>query len=183
MGFKEVNDLNPDTTISLGGTNRKTNKANPTQVEGYYMGSRKVDDKKKKSGFSHIHVFQTAKGMLGVWGKTDMDRKVLAVTPGTMTRVTSTGTRPTPNGDMYVFKVELDDSNTIEVVGNLNDNRAEDANESGGGTTDEQYESEESTAFEEQTFATPTPNAAAIAADQAAKKARVQALLNKNKKA
>ena len=182
MAFKEVNDLNPDTTIALGGTNRKTNKANPTQVEGYYMGSRKVDDKKKKSGYSHIHVFQTAKGMLGVWGKTDMDRKVLAVTTGTMTRVTATGTRPTPNGEMYVFKVELDDSNTIEVVGSVNDNRAEDANEGGSNETEE-YEAAPEFDGNEGISDTNYNAAATLAADQAAKKARVQALLNKNKKA
>lgn len=177
MAFREVQSLNPDTTISLGGTNRKTNKVNPTQVEGYYMGSRKVDDNKKKSGFSYIHVFQTSKGLLGVWGKTDMDRKVTAVDPGTMTRVTATGTRPTPNGDMYVFKVELDSDNVIEVVGGGADAEAE---HGGDSDTGERYESAPALQEDEEI---ETANAAQLAADQAAKKARVQALLNKNKKA
>lgn len=180
MAFKQVNDLNPDNTISLGGSNRKTGKANPTQVEGYYMGSRKVDDKKKKSGFSYIHVFQTAKGMLGVWGKTDMDRKVTSVTPGTMTRVTATGTRPTPNGDMYIFKVELDDENTIEVVGNLNDANTEDANEAGDNEVSADYGTH---SIDEEEQFEDTTAAAQLAAEQASKKARVQALLSKNKKA
>jgi len=175
MAFKEVSDLNPDTTISLGGTNRKTNKTNPTEVEGYYMGSRKVDDNKKKSGFSYIHVFQTVKGMLGVWGKTDMDRKVIEVQPGTMTRVTSTGTRPTPNGDMYVFKVAIDDTNVIEVLGSVNKQEPEDSDEDGTDT----YES--APAFNGNEGISDTNFSAS--AEQAAKKARVQALLNKNKKA
>ena len=175
MAFKELNDLNPDLTISLGGTNRKTGKANATQVEGYYMGSRTVPDNKKKSGISYIHVFQTSKGMLGVWGKTDMDRKVLAVTPGTMTRVTSTGTRPTPNGDMYVFKVEVDGDNTVQVVGSVNQNptpQEDGANDQDGAT----YESAPAFDEDEELVAT-------AAAEAAAKKARVTALLNKNKKA
>ena len=180
MAFKELNDLNPDTTISLGGTNRKTNKTNPTEVEGYYMGSRKIADNKKKSGFSFIHVFQTAKGMLGVWGKTDMDRKVTNVPLGTMTRVTATGTRPTPNGDMYVFKVAIDDSNTVEVVGSVNQEQTEDANEGGTAET-ESYST--APAFDEEEELETQSTAATLAAEQAAKKARVHALLNKNKKA
>jgi len=115
MAFKTVNSLEADTTISLGGKNNKTNKVNPTSIEGYYLGNRQVEDKKKKSGVSFIYIFQTSKGNVGVWGKTDMDRKMSQTPVGVMTRVTSTGTRPTPNGDMYTYKVEVDDSNTIEV--------------------------------------------------------------------
>jgi hypothetical protein len=115
MAFKTVNSLEADNTISLGGTNRKTGKTNPTSIEGYYLGSRQVQDNKKKSGVSFIYIFQTSKGNVGVWGKTDMDRKMAQTPAGVMTRVTATGTRPTPNGDMYTFKVEVDSDNTIEV--------------------------------------------------------------------
>lgn len=116
MAFKEVLDLNPDTVIALGGQNRKTGKANPTKVEGYYLGKRQVEDRKKKSGVSYIYVFQTEKGNVGVWGKTDLDRKMQSATPGAMLRATCIGTTPTPNGDMYKFKVEVDSDNTIEVT-------------------------------------------------------------------
>ena len=116
MAFKSVTELSADETISLGGHNKKTGKANPTRVEGYYLGSKTVDDKKKKSGVSHIYFFQTPKGNIGVWGKTDLDRKMAQVSPGMMTRATQSGMRPTPNGDMYLYQVEVDNENTIEVA-------------------------------------------------------------------
>lgn len=115
MAFTEITSLDAEQTTALGGTNRKTGKKNPTQVEGYYLGSRKVESKKSKSGFAAIHFFQTPKGNLGVWGKTDMDRKLEGVTPGSMVRVTWTGMQATPNGEMYKYKVEADKDNTIEV--------------------------------------------------------------------
>jgi len=117
MAFKTITDLSADTTISLGGTNRKTGKKNPTSVEGYYLGSRQVKDKKKKDGLSNIYFFQTSSGNIGVWGKTDLDRKMSSVTTGTMTRASFDKMVPTPNGEMYKFKVEVDDSNTIVVAG------------------------------------------------------------------
>ena len=113
MGYSEVTSLDADTTISIGGFNKKTKKDNPTSAEGYYLGSRVVET---KTGESKLHFFQTAKGNLGVWGKTDMDRKLASVTPGTMTRVSFSRMQETPKGDMYVFKVEVDGSNTIDVA-------------------------------------------------------------------
>jgi len=115
MAFKKVIDLDSDTTTALGGVDKKTGKKNPTTVEGYYIGSKKVDSPKAKSGFAYLHVLQTADGNLGVWGKTDLDRKMLNVVPGTMTRINQTGKKATKNGDMYLFQVEVDEENTIEV--------------------------------------------------------------------
>lgn len=117
MAFREVNDLSTDVTISLGGTNKKTGKKNPTSIEGYYLGSRQVEDKKKKSGVSYIYVFQTAEGNVGVWGKTDLDRKMQSAPLGAMIRATHSGMRATPNGEMYTYKVEFDADNTVEVAG------------------------------------------------------------------
>ena len=115
MSFKEVQTLDADNTISLGGRNKKTGKTNPTSTEGYYLGSRQVSSPKSKTGKAAIHFFQTPKGNLGVWGKTDLDRKLSSVTPGTMVRASFDKMVATPNGEMYKFKVEADDSNTIEV--------------------------------------------------------------------
>lgn len=115
MAFKQIQDLSADVTISLGGTNRKTGKKNPVSVEGYYLGSRTVADQKKKDGKSYIYFFQTATGNLGVWGKTDIDRKMGAVTPGNMTRISFDKMLKTPNGEMYKYRVEQDSDNTIEV--------------------------------------------------------------------
>lgn len=112
MSFKEVSSLDAEVTIALGKTDRKTGKPGPKQVEGYYLGSRKVATKK---GESKLHFLQTSAGNLGVWGTADLNRKLGAVVPGTMVRATSTGTKPTPRGDMYTYKVEVDETNTIEV--------------------------------------------------------------------
>lgn len=134
MAFKEVQTLDADTVIALGGTDRKTGKKRPQQIEGYYLGNRRVDSPKSKDGTALLHFLQTPKGNVGVWGKTDLDRKFQTVKPGTMVRATFTGMQPTPNGDMYKFKVETDDSNTIDVT----ELSAGSANESFGGTSEEQ---------------------------------------------
>jgi hypothetical protein len=115
MAMKEVLDLSADVTISLGGTNKKTGKKNPTEIEGYYIGRREIEDKKKKSGVSYIHFFQTSKGNVGVWGKTDLDNKLNGMALGTMVRAAYDRMVPTPNGDMYKYKVAFDDANTIDV--------------------------------------------------------------------
>lgn len=172
MAFKTITSLDADNTISLGGFNKKTRKDNPTSVEGYYLGYRKVDSKKAKNGWCYIHFLQTATGNLGVWGKTDLDRKLLQVTPGTMIRASFDKMVPTPNGEMYKFKVELDDENTIEV--SFSDQQQESGD---AGDSDDNYETvtEES---EEYTNDEHVQQTALIAAE---KKARVEALLNRNK--
>lgn len=188
MGFEKVRTLETDNTISLGGTNKKTNKPNPARIEGYFLGSRTVPDQKKKSGVSYIHVFQTAKGNVGVWGKTHMDNQLRAVTPGTMTRVTATGkTRSTKNGNMILFDVEIDSSNVIEVAG-LNP-AADDGGMDASPDEDSSYSSDddgggyEAAGEEEQEESEEAPEAVAppvTAKANADRQARVQALL-KNK--
>jgi len=159
MAFQEINGLDADTTVALGGTNRKTGKKNPDQIEGYYLGKREIVDAKRKTGKSYIYIFQTAKGNVGVWGKTDIDKKMVAATPGVMTRITFTGMRPTPNGEMYTYRVEADADNTIEV-GELTATQE----------TDSWSEEEDSEEF------TEVP--AAVITKQTVDKSRVNALLN-----
>lgn len=115
MAYKEVTDLSADVTFAIGGKNKKTGKENPTQVEGYYLGKRAVASPKSKSGTANIYFLKTQKGNVGVWGKTDLDRKLSTAVPGTMLRITLARMVPTPNGDMYSYKVEFDADNTIEV--------------------------------------------------------------------
>lgn len=117
MAFKEVLDLGCDVSIALGGINKKTGKANPKTAEGYFLGSRTVASPKSKTGTAKLHIFDTEKGKLGVWGKTDLDIKISGVAPGAMTRVTFTGMKETKNNPMYVYKVEVDSDNTIDVSG------------------------------------------------------------------
>lgn len=119
MGFKELQSLDADVTITLGGVDKKTKKANPKQIEGYYLGKREVKGGKftKPGKLDSIHYFQTSAGNVAVWGKTDLDRKMQAAPPGAMLRATHVGMTPTPNGDMHKYKVEVDEDNTIDVSG------------------------------------------------------------------
>lgn len=181
MGFKEIKSLDADTVISIGGENKKTRKQNPKSIEGFYLGSKTVKSPKSKSGEAKIHIFQTAKGDVGVWGKTDMDRKMGTATPGAMTRVAFDKMKSTPNGDMYTYKVEQDDSFTIEVEGlqtSANDIGNNDDNDSDGSYSEQskEYNDDDDTATEDEEDAV---QAAALAAQE--RKAKVQALLNKGK--
>lgn len=186
MAFKEVSDLSADITISLGGVSKKTGKKNPTSIEGYYLGNRQVEDKKKKSGISFIYIFQTAKGNVGVWGKTDLDRKMQSAALGTMVRATHVGMTPTPNGEMYKYKVEVDKDNTIEVSAAPSpgapqpDTYSSDEEPSYSASADEEDNAEENAEIDEVSLEEAQRVLAAAAAER---KAKVQALLGKSKKA
>lgn len=183
MAFQEVNDLSTDNTIALGGTNKQTGRPNPTKIEGYYLGKRQVDSKKSKTGKAYIYVFQTPKGNVGVWGKTDLDRKMESAVPGHMLRVTQSGMASTPNGEMYKYKVEFDATNTIEVQsGPTNSYAATDGDsytEQGYGTSES--EEEDDSAYGG--YDTPvSKSASALNTSASERAAKVQALLSKNKK-
>ena len=140
MGFKEVASLDADVTIALGKTNKETGKPYPKTAEGYFLGSRTV---KNKRGESKLHFLQTPDGNLGIWGTTDLNRKLTQVNPGTMVRITSTGTKPTPNGDMYTYRVEEDKGNTIQVTVEASDSTyAEDDTDTETEETDNDYQQE-----------------------------------------
>jgi hypothetical protein len=187
MGFKEVSSLDADNTTALGGVNKKTGRANPKTAEGYYLGTRKVESKMSLSGEASIHFLQTSKGNLGIWGKTDLDRKIQTVVPGQMIRITQTSMQAVPGKkDMYKFKVEVDAENTIEVEGlNSNDSQSDDNFEEDvpdQGTYEEETDVD---AEEEQLDEAPVTRAARPAAPtatpDAARQAKVQALLNKGR--
>ncbi len=170
MSFKEVQSLDADNAIALGGVNRKTGKKNATSAEGYFLGTRKVESKKSRDGYANLHFLQTPSGNLGVWGKTDMDRKLSTVTPGTMIRISHTGMQATPNGEMYKFKVEVDADNTIEVTTLTAGAANEDFTE---GST------EETETYSDDSEDEDAAQAAALLV--AERKAKVQAVINKNK--
>ena len=167
MSFQEVSSLDADVTVALGKIDKKSGKPYPKQVEGYYLGNRKVENKK---GESLLHFLQTSKGNLGVWGTTDLNRKMSQVAPGTMVRITSTGTKDTPRGEMYTYKVESDKTNTIEV----------ETQASGGG--DEPVVSDDS--YDADDYSSDQDNEGSFSgvATNARSKAEVEALLRgKNK--
>ncbi len=204
MGFKEVQTLDADTTITIGGFVKKTGKKNPTGAEGFYLGKREVTGGKftRPGKKDRIYFLQTEDGNLGVWGKTDLDRKMDNVVPGTMIRISYVGMTPTPNGDMHKYKVEVDTSNTIEVPnyatsetainepsGNEKaearygknysvDNEDEDSDYDGTETLDEDTEDDEEV---DEAPRVTTRNVAALSGTAADRAKRAQELLSKAK--
>lgn len=99
MAYKETSDLGCDKTYALGGirTDKKTQKKfkNPKEVEGYYIGTKKgIDTGQDKP--SNLHLFEGEvkndkgeviyTGKVGIWGKTDLDRKAGQWKVGLMTK-------------------------------------------------------------------------------------------------
>lgn len=174
MAFKTVQDLDAETVTALGGKDKKTGKKNPTTAEGFYLGFRKVVSKKSKTGFSNIYYLQTPEGNLGIWGKTNLDRKMVSVQPGVMIRITQSGMKETEYGPMFLFKVEQDLENTIEVSV-ASDNSSTEVESEG---TDSTYEDEDS---DEDNDGDSDEALEASAAASAARRAQSAALLNKGK--
>lgn len=144
MAYEEVQDLGTDTVTAIGGSNKKTGKANPTSIEGYFIGSRDVPSSMSKTGLAKIHVFKTAKGNEGVWGKTDLDIKLASVPIGTMTLVKFDRMQVTKGKQpMYKYKVSVDRDNIIEVAGSadvksyVNTEDSVESSIAAGGTSDE----------------------------------------------
>lgn len=186
MAFEEVQSLDCDVTTALGGHNRKTNKANPTKLEGYYLGTRTVDSPKSKNGKASLHIFQTAKGNVGVWGKTDLDGKMRSSVLGAMTRVSFTGMRASKNGEMYVYKVEIDKSNAVEV-GAPTEKDSDDLSFSPPASSFEQDSSNEDLFYEdavdEVVPVAPTSPLKKAVAPSAERQAQIQAMLQSRKRA
>lgn len=180
MAFKDLIDVEASTTIRLGGTDKRTREENPTSIEGYYLGTKKVASKKSTSGFSSLHVFQTAEGNVGVWGNTYLDRRLPNLKPGICTRVVFTGMKETANNPMYTYKISTDADNVIEV-----DAPSAPSNEAAGSAYDD---SEEDALDADDESYDSAPAARAVAprqpakAPDAARQAQVKALLNGSRK-
>lgn len=171
MGYEKVADLSTDNVVKLGGFNEKTQKPNPTTMEGYYLGSRTVQT---TNGDAKIHVFQTAKGNVGVWGSKDINDKLTQVRVGTMTLAEFTGKQKLQGGKtLNKFAVSQDKSNMINI----------------SGAVDESYDTtSDDSANDDGSYNDTDDQAAAelVAAERAAaQQAKVQEILNrgKNKKA
>lgn len=193
MALTKVMDLDCDNTIAIGGKDGD-GKSNPTGVKGFYLGYRKVDT---DYGEAKLHVFQTKNGNLGVWGKTDLDRKLSAVELGNYTEVTFAGMKAsTKKGrkPSYKYDVAQDSDNAIEVSGLIGANAAtesdadrseeyadDDVGAAEDGVADEEYseaDPEDDTSYQDE--APPAKSSApkqAAKAPDAARRAKVDALL------
>lgn len=177
MAYKTVQTLDADVTITIGGVDKKTGKKNRTSAEGFYLGKRVVAG--SKYGDSNLYVFQTAEGNLGVWGKTDLDRKMGSAKLGQMTLIEYKGMKPSKNGDMHTYQVAQDADSSIDVsdIASEPTEESEDFPSEGYVGNDED-ESDEDPDLDD---AYEAPVAAAVQQESAAaRKARVQAMLKKN---
>lgn len=179
MGFKEVQDLNAETVFGLGAKDKSTGKTHPKEIEGFYLGKKQVENKKAKSGVSYIYIFQTDKGAVGIWGKTDMDRKMKGAILGQMTKVALTGTRETPNGPMYTYRVWQDEDNTVAVAASsdFESDYEASAYSSQAESDDEEDDETFNGTFEDRGHPTSDQVSA-----KAARRAKVSAMLNKTTK-
>jgi len=173
MGFEKIVSLDSDVSISLGGRDKKTGKANLTSVEGYFLGTKTgIPNKFNPDKPDCLHIFQTSKGNVGVWGKSHLNPQMSRAIVGAMVRVTFTGTRPSKKGnDQLLFSVEQDKSNAITVDAL----QAQDDDSYSVGA-EESYDDIEAT--EEAPYTPPPVVAKAPAkAPDAARQAKVAALL------
>ncbi len=135
MAYEEINDLGAEKTFALGGvrTDKKTQKRfkNPKEVEGYYLGTKVVQLAGQEKP-SKIHIFQgevrndkgetVFTGNVGIWGKTDLDRKLENAKIGLMTKAyfdkmqDPAQVKPGKR-QMYLFKSFQDQTNSITVEG------------------------------------------------------------------
>lgn len=182
MAFKKLTTLDTDEAITIGGTDKKTGKANPKSIEGYFLATKTIGQNKfNKSKTDYMHVIQTPKGNTGVWGKTHMDRQLLSVNPGTMVRITFDGTKDVGKGnDMTCYKIEVDEDNCVAV--NLEANKPLEASEedSAGYTDNSSYVDDEEDEEDPVDEVVPTRAAAPRQPAQvpdAARQAKVKALL------
>lgn len=165
MAFKELLNLDADTSTAIGGFNKKERKDNPTEAEGYFLGTKVVESSLSATGKANLHILQTDKGNLGIWGKTNMDQKLAAVTPGVRVRITFVGTQPSKKGSpMYLYKVLVDADDSIEVASQASTLETEEYDDNPNAEFDREEEVE-------------APRAAAP--DAGARQAKVKELLGK----
>lgn len=116
MAYEKIADFDCVKQIALGGTrlDKKTGKRykNPTQIEGYYVGSKTgIENKLNPDKPTSLHIFQTLEGNVGVWGKTDLDQKMKRAKVGLMTLAEFTGMVPTNKQPMFKYSLKQDPQN------------------------------------------------------------------------
>lgn len=184
MAYETKPDLSSDVTYALGG-NAKNGKANPTQIEGYFIGSRVTKDTGYGPGL--LHFFETKRGVEGIWGKTRLNNLLTEELKGMKCLVTFTGMSEAAKGKRpaYKYQVKFDKGDRKDVSGidiSEQGQEPDSGDDSAYVTPDASYSDQGlDTQAEEQDVIVPQrpkPPATRAAAPDAARQARVQALLN-----
>lgn len=178
MAYITKFDGQTDKTIQLG------DKKNPTKasIEGYYLGTKETPD----TGFGpgKLHIFQTKTGTVGVWGKTNSNRLMTAELRGQMCLLTFTGMGEAKKGRnaAYNYTLKHDPENTVSVADvDVNADTAVDDDSSEGSDFEEADLGAEE-AYEEVPPARPVAPKRPVTAPDAARAAKVQALLAQGRK-
>ncbi len=155
--------------VSLGGINKKTGKKNPTELEGYYIGSEPRPNKFNLAIPKNFYKFQTQAGLVGLYASAGIDQTMKSAVVGRMTKIVATGeTLDTGKGNpMKVYEVMQDRTNNIDVDSSW-----------AAPTTDAAEETEESFGEPEAaSYAPPSPPPRAATVPSADRQARINAML------
>lgn len=171
MAYKKKPSLDVETVLKLGGVD-KNGKAYPKQIEGFYVGARTVEN---EQGISTIHVFQTAKGNVGIWGSKTLNTTLSGNDVGYMVRVTYLGKKKLTKGrTQHMYDIEIDEDQRSDEVGIEAAGSEEDTYEASEETEDEAGAETSNSDYED-------TSSALSASSAAERKAKVQALVNKRK--
>ena len=172
MAYKKALDLSADTTIQLGAP------GNPTSIEGYYLGAKEIDG---DYGVGKLHIFHTAKGNVGVWGKSNSNRILTLDRVGQMCMLSFTGMGKAQKGRKppYTYELQYDSDNTIDVGGLVANANADAAASS---YDDDASDDSEAAVFDEVEAARPVAPARAAAVSSKTSQKTVQDLLARTRK-
>lgn len=182
MGYQKKSNLSTETTVQLGGVNKKTNKPNPISIEGYYLGAKNING---TYGPGKLHIFQTLSGNVGLYGKTNSDRLLSSEHVGQMCKLVFTGMGKAQKGrnPSYNYELFFDVDNTVavssEAVQSFGDSEESPEESDAEGYLQEE-EAEE--AVDEVTPARPVMPRRAATTPSPEARAKVQALLNSRNK-
>lgn len=108
MAYEKVTDLSTDTVFALGNEKDKL-----PEIEGFYLGARKVNT---ANGESFIHVFQTSKGNVGIWGTKKLNDNLTTDSIGSMMLVVYKNKVKIAGGKtQHTYEFNIDREQTITV--------------------------------------------------------------------
>lgn len=150
-------------------------------LTGFYLGSFDHDG---EYGPSKKHVFKTPKGLKVVFGQTHLTRLLEGEAAGTLMRVSYTGDKKMKKGNpMKEYSLEIDDEQKLDA--DEIPDQVEEAiePEEYSQAEDEPTEVEEEEAPMDEVKTAPAKPLAVTKTNPAATKARLDAILNRTKKA
>jgi hypothetical protein len=157
MALVDKQDLSTDSVFGLGDGQDKLQ-----SIEGYYLGNREV---KTANGDSIIHVFKTPKGNVGIWGTAKLNSNLGTEDLGVFQSITYKGKVRIAGGKtQHTYRFQSDSDDTIEVA------------QLSKGSSTANVELVDGDDGDDTDF---DANEQLVAAQ---KQAKVQAMLNKNKK-